>query len=119
MCMLPNLTLTELNSMTKAQLVSAAVKDVRHVTTDLIQDPDLGNTQLDEITKDAYGTVLSKRTIVWSYYPTQEIQEITVTEKDPEDKTTEEYIITHYLDGRQPVINHSQVVGKLGREKAT
>lgn len=52
-----------------------------------------------EVVKDVEtNTVILTKTITWTYYPTGEVDEITITENG---KTK---VIKHYIDGRQPTI---------------
>ena len=90
-------TSAELDKMLKADIIAEILDGMTRTTSKVIQDPKLGNIHMEETTTDAYGKVLSVRIIEWTYYPTGEVDEITVTD----DK--ERIVVKHYTDGKQPI----------------
>jgi len=56
-----------------------------------------------EIT-DILGNKLGSTKIDWTYYPTGEVNTITISELDALDTVISQKTIKHFLDGRQPLI---------------
>lgn len=49
------------------------------------------------------GNVVMNHDTIYTYYPTGEIEDITIIHRDGDGNITEQYTIHHYTDGRQPV----------------
>ena len=115
-----NLTLEQLRAATKAQIVTAITNwlnnrtkrqiiallidmDVVADTPDVTYWPDGQIKRRDEVFRDALGDVTGGRRTNYAYYPTGEIDTITIIDVDA-DLTTVlgRRTIKHYLDGRQP-----------------
>ena len=117
-----DMTLQELRASSKADIVKSVGQYIYdHFTkkqiiiwlldTDRIQDrvqitrDKAGNitrrltTWRDVLT----GDVVANHDTTYTYYPTGEIEDITVTKRDGDGNITEQYTIHHYADGRQPV----------------
>lgn len=102
MCLLANLTLTELNSMTKTALISEAVKDVRKADAALAHDKTGNAVRMDEEIRDAYGELMGAREILWTYYNTGEVNVITVRDFDAAHRLLGGYTVKHYRGAQQP-----------------
>lgn len=48
--------------------------------------------------------LVKSRQMIWTYYPTGEVDEIFIVEFDSKDKPVMAKTIKHYLDGKQPVV---------------
>lgn len=100
-------TLTELNAMTKAQLIASIVEGVTETIPVATRLPDGRLLKIEETTKDAYGVVKGRRKIDWTYYESESgkpVDEITTVEHDGLGKETNRIVIKHFTDGRQPVV---------------
>jgi len=53
---------------------------------------------------DILGNKLGSQKIEWTYYPTGEVDTITILELDALDTVISTKTIKHFIDGRQPVI---------------
>jgi hypothetical protein len=103
MCDLNGFTSTELDNMTKEQLIGEALKNVRITSTTLAHDEKGNAVRLDETTTDPYGALLNRRSVEWSYFKTGgEVNEIVVTSMDAKGKIESQYKVKHYRTGRQP-----------------
>ena len=104
---LTELTLAELDKLTKAELIAAIVEDQRIDASLPIERDKYGNAirQLQR-TKDAYGKVVEEKVIRWTYYDTKAgiINEI-ITEDAKEIAT-----VKHTLDGKQPTLRKVAII---------
>lgn len=55
-------------------------------------------------TTDILGNKTGSQRTEWTYYPTGEVDTITITELDAVDKISSQKTIKHFVDGRHPVI---------------
>lgn len=55
-------------------------------------------------TTDILGTKLGSTKTEWAYYPTGEVDTITISELDALDQVISQKTIKHFTDGRQPVL---------------
>jgi hypothetical protein len=55
-------------------------------------------------TTDILGTKLGSKKTEWIYYPTGEVDTITISELDALDNIISQKVIKHFIDGRQPVL---------------
>lgn len=97
MCQLADKTPSELNAMTKADIIAEILDGVTRSSRAFEHDAKGNPICMEETTTDAYGEVLGIRIIDWAYYATGEVDEITITD----DK--ERLVVKHYTDGRQPI----------------
>ena len=95
---LTELTPTELDKLTKDQLIAHILEGQTYSDVNLAKDKDGNNVELTEVVKDAWGKEVSSKTVRWTYYPSGEVDEITVTD----DK--ERLVVKHYTDGEQPTV---------------
>lgn len=112
-----NLTLAQLRAATKAQIITAISNYLTNNFTkrqiivllmdaDSIADPPARtyrtDGQIESETLDMRDTetaaVVASRQVLWSYYPSGEVDTITVTEGETVRS------IKHYLDGKQPSV---------------
>lgn len=117
MPLIANLNLAQLRAATKAQIITAIANYLTNNFTkrqlisflmdrDIIPDPPArtyrtdGQIESETLdTRDAEtGALVSSRQVRWSYYPTGEVDTITVTEGN----TTRR--IKHYLNGQPPTV---------------
>lgn len=56
---------------------------------------------------DVLGAKTGSRETTWTYYPTGEVDTITVVERDAADAATRTRTVRHFLDGRQPVLTET------------
>jgi hypothetical protein len=118
MPLIANLTLAQLRAATKAQIITAIANYLTNNFTkrqiigflmdaDVIADPPTRTFRADgqiesetDTDRDAEtGAVVASRQIHWSYYPTGEIDTITI------DQDGAQRVIKHYLDGHQPTVS--------------
>ena len=119
-----NLTLAQLRAATKAQIITAIVNRLQDMTkrqiiiwlldeVDRITDnpvrvhrPDGQIESQTDVERDTEtGAKTGSRVVTWTYYPTGEVDEITITNKDAADKTIgKPKVIKHFTDGRQPEV---------------
>ena len=103
MCELSNLSLSELNAMTKTQLIAKAVADRRETILELDERDERGQLRQSVKILDGYGNLTGRQEISWTYHDTGEVNEITVTEEDALGKMIGGYIVKHPL-GDQPTL---------------
>lgn len=118
---LSDLTIDQLRAATKAQLVTAITNKLNAMTKrriiEFLMDkldfhdepqvayrPDGQIASKAEVRRDANGTKAGECRIAWAYYPTGEVDIITVQELDASDAEVSYKTIKHYIDGRQPVM---------------
>lgn len=123
MPLIANLTLAQLRAATKAQIIAAIGNYLTNNFTkrqviaflldaDIVPDAPARTYGKDgqiesetDVDRDAEtGTIIARRTVSWTYYPTGEVDTITITEG------AAVRIVKHYLDGRQPTVT----VGAIG-----
>lgn len=61
-----------------------------------------------EVKRDALGAKLGSRIIDWAYYPTKEVNTITLQDLDAADKVTASKVIQHYVNGQLPTTSVSK-----------
>ncbi len=59
------------------------------------------------VQRDALGVKTGSRRVTWAYFPTGEVQTITIVERDAADAQVSRRVVTHYLDGQQPTVKVS------------
>ena len=105
-------TITDkLTSITKNRICEF-IWGIRNIITDnltlgdLVEKEDGPNGQLLRVykTTDVLGVKLTSRKIEWTYYPTGEVDTITISELDALDQLISQKTIKHFTDGRQPII---------------
>ena len=104
MCELDSLSLTELNAMTKVQLIAKVVIDRRETVLEMDERDERGQLLQKYKTIDAYGNIVGRQEISWTYHENGQVNEITVTEKSPTNKVTGGYTVKHPSEGGQPTI---------------
>jgi len=57
-----------------------------------------------EVRRDVLGAKAGSRRVDWTYYPTGEVDTITVQELDAADQLTAQQVVKPYTDGRQPEV---------------
>lgn len=74
--------------------------------TDLKQRVDSKSGQVLEVheTTDVLGNKLGSTKTEWTYYPTGEVDTITISGLDALDQVVSQRTIKHFTDGRQPVV---------------
>lgn len=87
----------QLNKMLKADIIAEILDGVTRSSRAFEHDAKGNTVRMEETTTDAYGKVLDTRITDWTYYPTGEVDEITVTD----DK--ERLVVKHFTDGKQPI----------------
>jgi hypothetical protein len=118
MPILVNLTLEQLRAATKAQIVADIT--AKMTKRDLLIFLNDGSDKVQDEPKRTYckdgqqesqieverdvetGARTGGKVISWSYYPTGEVDEITISLRDATDKETARKVIKHFVDGRQP-----------------
>jgi hypothetical protein len=74
----------------------------------LIPDPPVstgyerGQLTSSQVMKDIDGNIVSTTNTEWTYYPTGEVNTITITQLDSSGTVISTQVIQHYTDGRQP-----------------
>lgn len=102
---LTQLTPTELNKLTKDQLIAGILEDQTYSDVNLVKDKHGNNIELTKVIRDALtGNLVSSKTVRWTYYSGGEVDEITVQEGN------RQRVIKHFTDGEQPVVTKSIVV---------
>lgn len=114
-------TLEELQGMTKGDIVGSIASQLGPMTKREIMEYLLGiDSYIDRpsityapdgqiasrvvITCNVLGERIRNDETIYSYYPTGEIDTITIIEHDAEDNEIDRRTIKHYLDGRQPTV---------------
>lgn len=100
-------TLTELNAMTKAQLIASIVEGVTETIPVATRLEDGRLLSIEETTKDAYGVVLGSRKMDYTYYedhPDKPVDEIMTKQFDAQGTETKRWKVKHFTDGSQPVL---------------
>jgi hypothetical protein len=64
--------------------------------------PDRQAESQTTVQRDALGVKVGSRRVTWEYFPSGEIQTITVTDRDAADAQVARRTIRHFLDGQQP-----------------
>jgi len=96
-------TLVELNKLTKAQLIDKMLDGVTKTTAVNTYDEDGNLIGQVQTTKNAYEVLVGTLTMGFTYYPTGEVDVITITLRDGNGQETGSYQIKHPL-GEQPYI---------------
>ena len=122
-----DLTLEQLRAATKEQIITKIVDKLTPMTrkklcefiwtikgvrfeaislSTLTVNHDVPEGQLIRIyeTTDILGNKLGSTKTEWTYYPTGEVDAITITELDALDVVISTKTIKHFTDGRQPVL---------------
>jgi hypothetical protein len=98
---------TKLNGMTKRKLIMFLWDEIQEMQRDPIRTY-RADGQIEsqaEIQEDIEtGAQTGKRTTAWTYYPTGEVDEITISNYDALDGLLKRKIIKHYRDGKQPTV---------------
>lgn len=113
-------TLTELREMNLDQVMSAQAQALAgkskewRIEFELQQtefaDPTTGedspNGQVwrQTVIRRAEGKIIRRETAKWTYYPTGEVDIITISELDPQDQIVSQKKIKHFTNGRQPIV---------------
>ena len=95
----------KLNSMTKRQIVLWLMNaDVINIAPVVVRRPDGQLSSMTEVVRDMESDVqISKCVTDWSYYPTIEVDTITIKTYDGSNALIETRTIKHFTDGRQPM----------------
>jgi len=104
----------ELGAMTKAQLIAAALDGVTHTTAVNEYEGDVLIGQV-QTTKNAYEVLVGTLTMEFTYYPTGEVDVITITLRDDEGEITETYDIKHPLGGQPYIVDNGVQDGQMER----
>lgn len=126
MPLLEEITLAQLRGYTKAQIINYVTKKLNGMTRrklimllwDEIQEiprepvrayrKDEQIESQIEIQEDAEtGEQTGKRALNWTYYPTGEVDEITISEFDASNALLKRKVIKHYTDGKQPTVKEA------------
>ena len=93
-------SLTELNAMTKTQIIAALTED-RVESKVTFQDGDRRGMLRQVVeTRDIAGKLLSSREVTWTYYPAGNVRDITNTEKDAAGKpVSKPQVVKHAESG--------------------
>jgi len=103
MCQLSEMTPTQLNAMTKGQLIAAALDGVEKSVPSQIEYDEQGRPARHvQAVTDAYGVAKRSTEVLHSYYPTGETDIITVRELDALGKVSGGHRVKHYKDQRPP-----------------
>ena len=97
-----------INNMTKRQLIvflMDAMDFEDGMPPATTSWPDGQSKNRLEITRDALGAKVRSRLTSWTYYPTSEVDTITIRERDASDVEVRQRRIKHFTDGRQPEID--------------
>jgi len=105
MCNLAELSPSEVNKLTKADIIAEIFKDVRRSSASREEDEHGNAVRQEETITDAYGTVVGTREILWTYYKTGEVNVITVRDFDASHKLLGGYTVKHYRGEQQPRLN--------------
>jgi hypothetical protein len=127
MPLIADLTLSQLRAATKAQIITGISNYLANLSKrqiilflmdrDVIPDapilshrPDGQLTTQVDVNRDAEtGTMIDGRQITWTYYPTGEVDTITISTRDATDKEIAKKIIKHFTDGRAPVVTQEKL----------
>ena len=95
----------KLNSMTKRQIIIWLMDaDVINIAPVVVRRPDGQLSSMTDVVRDVESDVqISKRVTEWSYYPTREVDTITIKTYDGSNALIGTRTIKHFTDGRQPV----------------
>ncbi len=93
--MLDNLSLTELNAMTKAQLITALTAGRTETVCTKSQDGKNGQVQREYVTKDLAGNVLKTERWDWTYNKDGSVFEILHTALDAKAIVTAKEKVVH------------------------
>lgn len=94
-------SLTELNLMTKAQLITALTENRQETRTIISEGDRRGQTREVRETRDVTGKLVSRQEVTWTYYPAGNVDTITISEADAEGKPI----------GKPQVIPHAESGG--------
>ena len=109
-------TLVELTALTKEELIEMILEGETETVSVATHCEDGQLESLARTTLDAYGEVISKHRIEWTYYITgSEVNEIFLTSMDAEGKVERQQKVKHYRTGRQPVLTEIAVPIELIR----
>jgi hypothetical protein len=97
-------TLTELNSMTKAQIISSLTQGMTETVCTKSENGKFGQVSSEHVTRDSTGTIVKTEQWSWTYYKTGEVDIITQVVLDAKGSETSRKQIKNYPDGRQPEI---------------
>jgi hypothetical protein len=94
------------NNMTKRQLI-LWLMDIEVMDTPPVRtyraDGQIEYESTTLVDTETYLQV-NKREVTWSYYPTGEVDVITIKQYDSNDALIRTKAIKHYIDGRQPTV---------------
>ena len=106
MCNLSEMTPAQLNAMTKAQIIAAALDGVERSVPSQIEYDEQGRParHIQAVT-DAYGVAKRSTELLFSYYGPEKdapVDIITHIDRDAQGKQTGGHRLKHHTDGRQP-----------------
>ena len=106
-----DLTLAELNKMTKANIIAAILEDQTYSDVNLVKDEHGNNVKMTEVVRNAYGVVVGGKTVRWTYYDPKEgtVNEIITNDGKVEDT------VKHTLDGKQPTLKRVAIAQPIER----
>lgn len=96
--------------MTKAEIIAAILEGQTDSEIEVNEaQPGLGPIRRVGVLRDRVtGEVLSREHIAWTYYPTGEVDTITISHWDATGKETERLVIRHSTSGSQPMVGVSR-----------
>ena len=108
-------TETELKTLVTADMTKRDLL-IKLVGSEFVQTEPVRKYRLDGQIESEYSedhdvetnALLKKRTTLWTYYKTGEVDTITITETDALGNGTKK-VIKHYIDGKQPTATVSKV----------
>ncbi len=92
-------SVAELNAMTKAQIVAALTEDRRETKTTISTGDKRGQLREVRETRDLAGTLISTQEVTWTYWPTGNVKDITMVEKNGQGKEMGRQVVKHSQTG--------------------
>ena len=96
---LSSLSVTELNKMSKPQLISALTEDRTDTRTILSTGDKRGQLREVRETRDFAGALLSSQEVAWTYFKNGNVDTITTVDKDANGKETNRKVVKHNEGG--------------------
>lgn len=95
-----SLSVTELNLMTKDQIVTALTEDRTDTRTTVSTGDKRGQLREVRETRDLAGNLVSSQEVAWTYFKNGNVDTITTIDKDNKGKETRRRIVKHNEGGR-------------------
>ena len=96
---LSSLSVTELNKMSKPQLISALIEDRTDTRTILSTGDKRGQLREVRETRDLADKLLSSQEVTWTYFKNGNVDTITTVDKDAKGKETSRNVVKHNEGG--------------------